>query len=272
MLETITAHIRAALKTKKTRKPASPYTTRAAVLTGLAGTFAVEALIAGSIMNTNHEVLSAYGMHLPLAWVEASLSVTMGLLSTFAAAAAQRAASDMREKERSRATGLRLLSWACLIGPVIMLGAAYTYPKKVADHNVYVETGLRDSDAATVALAKSGQWVEPQMLADARYNLETKGTPPKTAALDLEKHPDAFLWALLVYVIVTQVPGALWQPPAETPREARQREAAATAKYLADKKAETALKALKTRRANKAKNARKNAARPPLGNVFSFAK
>lgn len=236
---------------RKSNKKQEPFSTVAGKYTSLAGIISIELAIAGVIAATNHRVLDAYLFKLPEAWVWGSLSLVMGFLSTWAAMAAQQARNDPRPEQKDRATILQLASFACMILPALMLAEARTFPKQVADHEIYVETNMKSSDQKLVDLSATGQWVEPEALREAKANLERMGTMPKTPEIDMEHHGGEVVWAFIAYFLITQVGGFIAQPAPETEREAQRRVAKEIADIEARRKELIERRKAKTRERNK---------------------
>lgn len=176
----------------------------------------LETMTAGTIFESNKTLLTIGSITLALAFVEAAISITFGLLASEANLRAQAFKGDPRQEVQKRAFGARCLALALLIIPVGYLANAYAFQAQMADWREYSGSEAQAMDRKNA----EDYEMDSRERMQAAVNLE-RGIRPTHA--DLGKHPEMLFVALLLYVSVTIASGALWQPRPETEREAEHR-------------------------------------------------
>ena len=193
----------------------------------------MEATAAGGIFQTNTAVVEAWGMQVRLAFLEAGMSLGLGLAALFMGAVAAELKNDPRPEHRKRAGAARLFSFVLLIAPVYYAGQSFAYQHQLAKWAEYTQSEQYTIDRQMA----EDRSLDSMARREAAYELRQAIRPLKP-----EFELGAFLWAFLIYGAVVEAVRLGWKPRPETEAERKRRiaadaAAARKAKREAEKKA-----------------------------------
>lgn len=202
---------------------------------------AIEVFAAGGIFQMNTAAVPLLGAHIPLAPVEATISLMCGLLSIWASFAAAKAKADPRPEQQKRAYGARILSLFLLATPVYYAGNSFAYQRQLSDWQQFHGS---PEEAAYTRQANDPQ--EDVMVRRDAIAALARSTRPLHAEFDFA----STLWAAFLYGLNALAAGTCWIAKPETAAEAKRRVASERAKAAAKTRAANKKAAEK---ANKAK-------------------
>ena len=185
---------------------------------------AIETYAAGGIFQQTTATTVIFGASVPLAPVEALISLMCGLLSIWASFAAAKAKSDPRPEQQARAFGSRILSLFLLATPIYYAGNSFAYQRQLSDWQQFHGS---PEEAAYIAQANNPSedvMVRRDAIAALRHS-----TRPLHAEFDFA----STLWAAFLYGLNALAAGTCWIAKPETNAEAKRRVASERAKAAA---------------------------------------
>lgn len=185
---------------------------------------AIETYAAGGIFQQTTAAVRIFSATVPLAPVEAVISLMSGFLAIWASMAASKAKADPRPEQQNRAFGARILSLFLLVVPVYYAGNSFAYQRQLAD---WAEFHGSPEEAAYQRQASDIN--EDVMVRREATAQLARSTRPLHAEFDFF----ATLWAAFLYGLNALTAGLCWIAKPETASEAKRRTASERAKIAA---------------------------------------
>jgi hypothetical protein len=175
---------------------------------------AIEVYAAGGIFQQTTASVSIMGRVVPLAPVEATISLSCGLLAIWASMAASKAKNDLRREQRDRAFGIRILSLALLFTPIYYAGNSFAFQKQLGEWQQYHGSAQEAADQRQA----QDRTLDSMAQRDAAVALR-KSQRPIRAEFDIA----CMFWAAFLYGLNALAAGVCWIAKPETASEARRR-------------------------------------------------